>query len=80
MTEKLLSHIARGEQKEAEGMIKADPILLLMGGKVIDYSGRVFEGCADFKGIKPFQLAFWGDRQMWRMIQNTCQKMSNKNN
>lgn len=40
----LLLHITRGEQKEAEEIIKKDPAILLNTGTVIDYSEREIEG------------------------------------
>lgn len=43
---RLLKHIVRGEQKEAEAMLKNNLSLLLEKGRVTDYSGRVIEGTA----------------------------------
>ncbi len=60
---KLLHHIARGEQDLAEKMIRATPSLLLEAGEVTDYSGRYF------KNITAFQYALWAlDSHMWKMI------------
>ena len=47
---KLATHVVRGEQAEAEAMIKEDPKLLLEKCQVVDYSGRTLEGT-------PLQLA-----------------------
>lgn len=43
---KLATHVVRGEQAEAEAMIKEDPRLLLEKCQVVDYSGRTLEGTA----------------------------------
>ncbi len=62
--EKLLLHVARGEQDEAEAMLKENKALALGKGRVKDYSERIFED------ISPFQYALWAqDWCMWRMIQ-----------
>lgn len=45
-TDKLLTHVIRGEQAKAEKMIKNNPHLLLETGIVVDYSGRKIEGTA----------------------------------
>lgn len=39
-----LLHVVRGEKKEAQEMIMADPGLLLANGRVKDFSGRTIEG------------------------------------
>ena len=62
--EKLLLHVARGEQDEAEAMLKKNKALVLGKGQVTDYSKRTF---AD---ITAFQYALWAqDWHMWKMIQ-----------
>ncbi|KTC78413.1 hypothetical protein [Legionella brunensis] len=53
LLEKLLEHVAKGNQVKAEWIIKKHPELLLLKGKVTDYSGREFEN------ISAFQLALW---------------------
>ena len=63
--EKLLLHVARGEQDEAEAMlkIKGNEFLLLHKGKVTDYSNRTFNS------ITAFQYALWAlDWHMWKML------------
>jgi hypothetical protein len=63
--EKLLAHVARGEQAQAEAMLKSSPKLLLHKGNVTDYSGRTFHN------ITAFQYALWAyDRHMWDMLLN----------
>lgn len=58
----LLRHVIRGEQAEAEAMLKKNPALLLEKGKVTDYSGRTIQGTA-------FQLALGAeDAEMCEMI------------
>jgi hypothetical protein len=60
---KLLTHVARGEQDQAEAMLKENPNLLLHQGNVTDYSGR------KFYNITAFQYALWAyDRHMWNML------------
>lgn len=59
----LLKNVARGEQDIAETICCRSSALLLAKGKLIDYSGRVFNN------ITAFQYALWAlDRHMWRMI------------
>lgn len=69
--EKLLRHVARGEQNQAKSMISGwffkMPELLLERGTVTDYSGRTFEY------VTAFQYALWAlDRHMWEMILAVC--------
>jgi hypothetical protein len=52
--EQLTTHVVRGEQLEAEAMIKKDPGLLLEKWRVKDYSGRTIEGT-------PLQIALGAD-------------------
>ena len=62
---KLLLHIARGEQPEAEDMLQipGNEVLLLHKGTVTDYSDRTFEN------ITGFQYALWAlDWHMWKML------------
>jgi hypothetical protein len=56
--QKLLKHIAYGEQIEAEKMINASPYLLMMSGDVVDYSLR------KIINVTPAQLAFGGDDEV----------------
>ena len=61
--QKLLNHIARGEQDHAEIMLQNNPDLLFKKGSVTDYSDRIFNN------ITPFQLSLWNlDKHMWNMI------------
>ncbi|MCE3237932.1 MAG: hypothetical protein K0R24_913 [Gammaproteobacteria bacterium] len=58
-----LLHVAKGEQDEAEAMLKLIPGLELASGNVTDLSGRTFEN------ITGFQYAIWAlDWHMWSMI------------
>jgi hypothetical protein len=63
---RLLQHVAFGEQKQAEYILKClNPTLKLglLQGNVTDYSARTFTK------ISPFQYAAWAlDRHMWTMI------------
>lgn len=60
---RLLELVAFGEQDQAETIVKLDPALLLMKGKVTDGSGRTF------KNITVFQYAVWAlDWHMWTML------------
>jgi hypothetical protein len=62
-TQKFLLHVARGEQDQAEVMLKGNPQLLLRKGDVTDHSGRTFHN------ITAFQYALWAyDRHMWNML------------
>ena len=61
---KLLDHVMRGEQDEAEQMIKANPQLLNHKG-----AGKEFHNGREFKSITPFQYALWAlDWYMWVMM------------
>jgi hypothetical protein len=61
-TEKLVQHVVRGEQEQAEKMIAANPALLLVRSKAKDYSGRTIHGTA-------FQAALGAeDERMWEMM------------
>jgi hypothetical protein len=65
----LVEHVVRGEQKEAEEMIIANPELLLMRARVKDYSGRTIEAT-------PLQAAAGSDDgQMEKMIQGHLSKL-----
>ena len=56
--QKLVTHVVRGKQDEAEAMIKTNPWLLLIKSKAVDYSGRTIVGTA-------FQFAIGaGDKPM----------------
>lgn len=62
-TKQLLKYVAEGEQDKAEALVKKNPNLLLVKGDVTDLSKR------EFKGITPFQYAFWAlDWHMWTML------------
>ncbi|MDP1602597.1 MAG: hypothetical protein Q8M03_04975 [Legionella sp.] len=61
---KFLLHVARGEQVEAENLLKANPgaQFLLQAEPFIDYSGRTFNCTA-------FEYAYWAkDTHMCRML------------
>ncbi len=61
-TQKLLTHVVRGEQDEAQVMITEKPYLLLIRTEATDYSGRTIIGTA-------FQAAIGaGDKPMWEMM------------
>lgn len=60
---KFLSHVAEGEQEQAEAMLKANRELVLVSGEVTDLSKRTFEN------ITAFQYALWAlDCPMWTML------------
>ena len=62
-TNRLLLLVARGEQDQAEAMIKESPLLVLEKGTVTDLSNRTF------KDITAFQYALWArDWHMWEML------------
>lgn len=61
--DKVILHVARGEQDQAEKMIKLTPQLILQKGSVKDYSNRTFNN------ITAFQYSAWAlDWHMWSMI------------
>lgn len=67
LTTRLLLHVARGEQDEAEQLLKEAPSLLpellSQTGDVVDYAGRIF------KDVTAFQVAVWNkDTHMARML------------
>ena len=49
----LLVHISRGEQDQAEEILKYQPNLMLKHGEVIDFSGRKFQA------VSGFEYALW---------------------
>lgn len=58
----LLTYVLMGEQYKAVVMIKANPSLLMIRSKAVDYSGRTIIGTA-------FQAALGaGDKPMWEMM------------
>ena len=60
---KFLQHVARGEQNEAEAMLKMNPQLLLCRGKMVEHNGRTFESAT------AFQYAVWAkDTHMLTML------------
>ena len=59
----LLRHIARGEQTQAEALLRADPSLMFKRWHVRDLSGR------NFPSVSGFEYALWAmDTRMWRMM------------
>ncbi|PWY55050.1 hypothetical protein DGG96_13955 [Legionella qingyii] len=65
----LLTYVLMGEQNKAEVMIKANPSLLLIQSKAVDYSGRTIIGTA-------FRAALGaGDKPMWEMILPYCENL-----
>lgn len=59
----LLLHVVRGEQDEAEAMLKAKPLLAQLSGDITDLSDR------KFTNITAFQYAYWAvDVFMCEMI------------
>ena len=61
---KFLAHVVKGEQCQAEEMLKKNQQLALATGIVIDHANRTFNN------ITGFQYAVWAlDWHMWRMIQ-----------
>ena len=59
-----LIHVAQGEQRQAEQMLKNNRHLALASGTVTDHADRTFHT------ITGFQYAVWAlDWHMWRMIQ-----------
>lgn len=62
LARKLLTHVVLGEQDHAHAMIEANPALLLIRTKVVDYSGRTIIAT-------PFQAALGAeDTLMWQMM------------
>jgi len=60
---KLLLHVARGEQDKAENMLRGNPALAWYSGTVTDLSER------RFANITAFQYALWAmDWHMWTML------------
>jgi hypothetical protein len=58
-----LQHVARGDQRAAETMLKSDPQLLLCRGKMEEHNGRTFESAT------AFQYAVWAkDTDMMDML------------
>ena len=61
---KLLDHVMKGEQVDAETMIIRNPALLNYKG-----SGKEFHNDREFRSITPFQYALWAlDWYMWDMM------------
>ena len=61
--DRLISHVARGEQQQAQALLAAHPDLAQGKGSGTEHSGR------QWQGITAFQLAVWSlDWHMWRMI------------
>lgn len=59
----LLYHVMRGEQEEAEALVKSSPGLLSLSGDLRDSAGR------EFKSITALQYAVWAlDAHMWTML------------
>ncbi len=60
----LLVHVVRGQQDEADALLKNHPQLLLERGDVTDCSGRLF------KKISAYEYAYWAlDTYMCRMLE-----------
>lgn len=69
----LLIYVVRGQKSKAEKMIKAQPALLNMRGKVTDYSGRTFHN------ITPFEYTLWAlDRHMWETMLRAVREHKNE--
>jgi hypothetical protein len=63
LTAKLLQHVARGQQDQAEAMLKDNPGLLFKKGAVTDYSN------SEFTDISALQYAAWAyDTHMLKML------------
>jgi len=62
--DKLLDLVMRGDQDEAEALIKANPQLLNQKGR-----GKEYHNNREFRSITPFQYALWAlDWYMWDMM------------
>ncbi len=59
----LLLHVVRGEQEEAERLIRRNPELLLKKGQVTDYSGRTIEGTAFGAAVAAEDVGFQPEEQ-----------------
>jgi hypothetical protein len=66
--QKLLLHVIRGQQKEAEEMILADPSLLLEKGRVKDCAGRTIEGTALQMALGAKDVSIGKHEEMVEMI------------
>ena len=58
--DRLVTHVARGEQDEAEAMLRQNPQLALGKGHAVEHCGR------EFGGITAFQFACWA--LDWHMV------------
>ena len=59
----LVTHVARGEEKEAKAILEKKPLLLLGKGCAVEHCGR------EFNGITAFQFACWAlDWHMCEML------------
>ena len=66
---KFLTHVVKGEQSQAEKMLKKNRHLALAPGTITDHTERTFNN------ITGFQYAVWAlDWHMWRMIQKYLPK------
>lgn len=75
---KLLRHVIKGEQTEAEDIIKQNPFLLLEKGKVIDYSGRKIYGTALQMALGAEDVRHHEDEEcMVEMIQKYLKNLQN---
>ena len=60
---KFVTHVAKGEQDEAEAMLRQNRRLALGKGRAVEHCGRIFEN------ITGLQYAVWAlDWHMWEMI------------
>lgn len=73
--QKLLTHVVQGEQSEAEFLIKLFPDLLILKGRVRDYSGRIIEGTALQIALGAEDVRYREDEEcMAEMIQRHLRK------
>ncbi len=78
LVKKLLSHVIRGEQAEAEKMIKSNPHLLLETGMVEDYSGRKIAGTALQLALGAEDVKYHDDEEcMVEMIDKYLKQLPN---
>lgn len=74
----LLVHVVKAEQKEAEEIIKTNPMLLLSKGRVVDYSGRSIEGTAFQMALGAEDVKYHANEEcMAEMIQRYLKELPN---
>ncbi|MDR3491351.1 MAG: hypothetical protein P4M12_04810 [Gammaproteobacteria bacterium] len=72
----LLVHVVKGDQKEAEELIKVNPKLLLSKGMVVDYSDRSIEGTAFQMALGAEDVKYHEDEEcMAEMIQRYLRQL-----